>query len=87
MIDFENLAVAMGELDEDTVKEILAAVDSADAANAAMEAITGTAAFFFLAAGRLELLLTGFLFEFTLFEAGFLVAEELLLLVLAGKLF
>ena len=38
MIDFENLAVAMGELDEDTVKEILKAVDSAEAANAAMEA-------------------------------------------------
>ena len=38
MIDFENLAVAMGELDEDTVKEILEAVDSVDAANRAMEA-------------------------------------------------
>lgn len=38
MIDFENLAAAMGELDEDTVKEILEAVDSAEAANAAMEA-------------------------------------------------
>ena len=38
MIDFENLAVAMGELDEDTVQEILEAVDSAEAANAAMEA-------------------------------------------------
>ena len=38
MIDFENLAVAMGELDEDTVKEILEQVDSVDAANAAMEA-------------------------------------------------
>ena len=38
MIDFENLAVAMGELDEDTVKELLEAVDSVDAANAAMEA-------------------------------------------------
>ena len=38
MIDFENLATAMGELDEDTVKEILEAVDSVDAANAAMEA-------------------------------------------------
>ena len=38
MIDFENLAVAMGELDEDTVKEILEAVDSVEAANAAMEA-------------------------------------------------
>ena len=33
MIDFENLAAAMGELDEDTVKEILEAVDNgADAA-------------------------------------------------------
>ena len=38
MIDFENLAVAMGELDEDTVKELLEAVDSVDAANTAMEA-------------------------------------------------
>ena len=38
MIAFENLAVAMGELDEDTVKEILEAVDSTEAANAAMEA-------------------------------------------------
>ena len=38
MIDFETLAVAMGELDEDTVKEILEAVDSVEAANAAMEA-------------------------------------------------
>ena len=38
MIDFNNLAVAMGELDEDTVKEILESVDSVDAANAAMEA-------------------------------------------------
>ena len=37
-MDFENLAVAMGELDEDTVKEILESVDSVDAANAAMEA-------------------------------------------------
>ena len=37
-MDFENLAVAMGELDEDTVKEILESVDSAEAANAAMEA-------------------------------------------------
>ena len=37
-MDFEKLAVAMGELDEDTVKEILDAVDSAEAANAAMEA-------------------------------------------------
>ena len=38
MIDFENLAVAMGELDEDTVKEILESIDSVDAANAAMDA-------------------------------------------------
>ena len=38
MIDFEKLAVAMGELDEDTVKEVLESVDSEDAANAAMEA-------------------------------------------------
>ena len=38
MIDFENLAAAMGELDEDTVKEILEAVDSTEAANLAMEA-------------------------------------------------
>ena len=38
MIDFENLAVAMGELDEDTVKEILEAIDNADDANNAMEA-------------------------------------------------
>ena len=37
-MNFENLAVAMGELDEDTVKEILEAVDSVEAANAAMEA-------------------------------------------------
>ena len=38
MIDFENLAAAMGELDEDTVKEILDTVDSVEAAEAAMEA-------------------------------------------------
>jgi len=38
MIDFENLAVAMGELDEDTVKEILDMIDNADDANKAMEA-------------------------------------------------
>jgi len=38
MIDFENLAAAMGELDEDTVKEILEAIDNADDANRAMEA-------------------------------------------------
>ena len=37
-MDFEQLAAAMGELDEDTVKEILESVDSVDAANAAMEA-------------------------------------------------
>ncbi len=38
MIDFENLAAAMGELDEDTVKEILAAVASPEDADKAMEA-------------------------------------------------
>ena len=38
MIDFENLAVAMGELDEDTVKELLEAVATTEEANAAMEA-------------------------------------------------
>ena len=38
MIDFEALAAAMGELDEDTVKEILEAVDSAGDASKAMEA-------------------------------------------------
>lgn len=38
MIDFENLAVAMGDLDEDTVKELLEAVDSEEAAASAMEA-------------------------------------------------
>jgi len=38
MIDFENLAAAMGELDEDTVKEILEAIDNAEDANKAMEA-------------------------------------------------
>ena len=38
MMDFENLAVAMGELDEDTVKEILESIDNADDANKAMEA-------------------------------------------------
>ena len=38
MIDFETLAVAMGELDEDTVKEILESIDSVEAANQAMEA-------------------------------------------------
>ena len=37
-MDFEALAVAMGELDEDTVKDILESVDSVEAANAAMEA-------------------------------------------------
>ena len=37
MIDFENLAAAMGELDEDTVKEILESIDNADDANKAME--------------------------------------------------
>ena len=38
MIDFENLAAAMGELDEDTVKEILEAVASSEDAESAMEA-------------------------------------------------
>ena len=38
MIDFENLAAAMGELDEDTVKELLEAVASPEEANGAMEA-------------------------------------------------
>ena len=38
MIDFENLATAMGELDEDTVKEILESIDNPSDANAAMEA-------------------------------------------------
>ena len=38
MIDFENLAQAMGELDEDTVKELLEAVASSEEANVAMEA-------------------------------------------------
>ena len=38
MIDFENLAVAMGELDEDTVKEILETVSSTADAEQAMQA-------------------------------------------------
>ena len=38
MIDFEALAAAMGELDEDTVKELLETVDSPEAADKAMEA-------------------------------------------------
>ena len=38
MIDFEKLAAAMGELDEDTVKELLEAVATAEEANKAMEA-------------------------------------------------
>lgn len=38
MIDFENLAQAMGELDEDTVKELLEAVATTEEANQAMEA-------------------------------------------------
>lgn len=38
MIDFENLATAMGELDEDTVKEILETVSNSEEANKAMEA-------------------------------------------------
>ena len=37
-MDLEKLAEAMGELDEDTVKELLETVDSAETANAAMEA-------------------------------------------------
>ena len=38
MIDFEKLAAAMGELDEDTVKELLEAIASPEDANKAMEA-------------------------------------------------
>ena len=38
MIDFENLAMAMGELDEDTCKELLEAVSSPEEAEKAMEA-------------------------------------------------
>ena len=38
MIDFENLAIAMGELDEDTCKELLEAVASPQEAEKAMEA-------------------------------------------------
>ena len=38
MIDFEALATAMGELDEDTVKEILESVENPEDANQAMEA-------------------------------------------------
>lgn len=38
MIDFDALAAAMGDLDEDTVKELLDAVDSPEAADKAMEA-------------------------------------------------
>ena len=38
MIDFETLAQAMGELDEDTVKELLEAVASTEEANKAMDA-------------------------------------------------
>ena len=38
MIDFEKLAQAMGELDEDTVKELLEAVSTTEEANKAMEA-------------------------------------------------
>ena len=37
-MDLEKLAEALGELDEDTVKELLEKVDSAESANAAMEA-------------------------------------------------
>ena len=38
MIDFEKLAAAMGELDEDTVKEVLEGVASAEEAVQAMDA-------------------------------------------------
>ena len=38
MIDFEKLAAAMGELDEDTVKELLEAVSSNEEAGQAMDA-------------------------------------------------
>lgn len=38
MIDFGNLATAMGELDEDTVKEILETVSNSEEANKAMDA-------------------------------------------------
>ena len=38
MIDFENLATAMGELDEDTCRELLEAVASPEEAEKAMEA-------------------------------------------------
>ena len=38
MIDFEALAAAMGDLDEDTVKEILEAVATSEDADKAMEA-------------------------------------------------
>ena len=38
MIDFEKLAQAMGELDEDTVKELLEAVSSNEEAGQAMDA-------------------------------------------------
>lgn len=38
MIDFEKLAAAMGELDEDTIKELLADVATNEDANKAMEA-------------------------------------------------
>ena len=38
MIDFESLAAAMGELDEDTVKEILESINNAEDASAAMDA-------------------------------------------------
>ena len=38
MIDFEKLAAAMGELDEDTVKEVLETVSSAEEAGQAMDA-------------------------------------------------
>ena len=38
MIDFEALSAAMGDLDEDTVRELLEQVDSAEKAHSAMDA-------------------------------------------------
>ena len=38
MIDFEKLAAAMGDLDEDAVREQLEAVETAEEAGKAMEA-------------------------------------------------
>ena len=45
MIDFEALSAAMGDLDEDTVKELLEAVDSPEAADKAMEACQTSAGY------------------------------------------